>query len=77
MVLNLMGGCAMEVVSATSFKPVAASFKLELGDLGIFITQMKCPDVKKAFDYCKRKATQPFLNSHPVLMEPQLFSSKI
>lgn len=55
MILNLVGGCAMEVVSATSFKPVAAAFKLELGDLGIFITQMKCPDVQTAFDYCKNQ----------------------
>ncbi len=55
MILNLMGGCAMEVVSATSFKPVSASFKPELGDLGIFITQMKCPDVKKAFDFSQKE----------------------
>ncbi|MDG1260845.1 MAG: VOC family protein [Flavobacteriales bacterium] len=60
MILNLMGGCAMEVIRATSFEPTAAKFDLELGDLGIFVTQMKCPDVKAAHSFCvKESETSP------------------
>lgn len=52
MIMNLMGGCAMEVIQASSFEPKAASFQIELGDLGIFITQVKCPDVEAMHTYC-------------------------
>jgi catechol 2,3-dioxygenase-like lactoylglutathione lyase family enzyme len=52
MIMNLMGGCAMEVIHATSFEPKAANFQIELGDLGIFITQVKCPDVEAMHAYC-------------------------
>lgn len=52
MVLNLMGGCAMEVIQATSFTPSPPAFRPQLGDLGIFVTQMKSPDVRKMHAYC-------------------------
>jgi catechol 2,3-dioxygenase-like lactoylglutathione lyase family enzyme len=53
MILNLHGGCAMEVVSPVSFKATHAATPFELGDLGIFITQVKSPDVKKAYEWFK------------------------
>lgn len=53
MIVNLQGGCAMEVVSPTSFTGSDADIDFELGDLGIFITQVKSPDVKKAFKWFK------------------------
>lgn len=56
MIMNLMGGCAMEVIQATSFTPAAANFQPELGDLGIFITRVKCPDVRKAHTFCKEQS---------------------
>jgi catechol 2,3-dioxygenase-like lactoylglutathione lyase family enzyme len=53
MILNLHGGCAMEVVSPVSFKATHAATPFELGDLGIFITQVKSPDVKAAYQWFK------------------------
>ncbi len=53
MVTNLQGGCAMEVVSPTSFKASSAKVEHQLGDLGIYIGMVKTPDVKKAFSYYK------------------------
>ncbi len=53
MIMNLKGGCAMEVVKATSFKPTHPKHEVELGDLGIFIGKIKAPDVKAAFEYFK------------------------
>lgn len=52
MVMNLAGGCAMEVIQATSFQPSPPDFKPELGDLGIYITRVKCPNIKKAHAFC-------------------------
>ncbi|MCH2198543.1 MAG: VOC family protein [Flavobacteriales bacterium] len=53
MILNLAGGCAMEVIRATSFGPVGPKERPEMGDLGIYVTQVKCPDVEAAYNYCK------------------------
>jgi len=51
MILNLSGGCAMEVVSPISFKATHAEKPFELGDLGIFIAQVKARDVEKAYTW--------------------------
>jgi catechol 2,3-dioxygenase-like lactoylglutathione lyase family enzyme len=48
MVLNLKGGCAMEVVQPTSFVPQPAAFEVLQGDLGISIGMVKTPDLKKS-----------------------------
>ncbi len=53
MVLNLQGGCAMEVVNPTSFQPRKVAFDVELGDIAIYITQVKSRDVRKAYGYFK------------------------
>ncbi len=59
MVVNLQGGCAIEVISPTSFKPKKASFKIGVGDLGISATQVKCVDIKASYEFCK-KNNPPF-----------------
>lgn len=48
MVMNLKGGCAMEVIEPTSFKakPLPADF--QLGDIGIFAVHMRMNDPQKA-----------------------------
>lgn len=51
MILNLQGGCAMEVVNPTSFEARPAAFNVVLGDLGIFIAQVKTRDVTAAYQY--------------------------
>ncbi|RED92837.1 VOC family protein [Marinoscillum furvescens] len=53
MILNLQGGCAMEVVNPTSFTPKKVQFEIELGDIGIYINQIKARDVRKAFEHFK------------------------
>ena len=51
MVLNLKGGCAMEVVCPTTVKAKSADVDHQLGDLGIFIGWVKSPDVRATFAY--------------------------
>jgi len=53
MVLNLKGGCAMEVVCPTTFKARHADIAHQLGDLGIYIGTVKAPDVRKAYQFYK------------------------
>ena len=55
MVVNLQGGCAIEVIRPTSFEPSKAPFEIQLGDLGIFITQVKCRDIQKSHAFCKKE----------------------
>ena len=53
MVLNLKGGCAMEIVRPSTFKATHSKTEHQLGDLGIYIGWVKTPDVQKTFDYFK------------------------
>jgi len=53
MVVNLQGGCAIEVICPTSFKPVRAKFDILVGDLGICITQLKCKNIEASHVFCK------------------------
>ncbi len=53
MIMNLQGGCAIEVIRPTSFEPTQSKHKVVIGDLGIFITTVKCRDLKTAHDTCK------------------------
>lgn len=55
MILNLSGGCAMEVVSPVSFTASHADQDFELGDLGIFVAQVKSPNVKAAYSWFKEE----------------------
>ena len=47
--LNLKGGGGFEIWQYTTRTPVAADFKVELGDLGIFICKVKCDNVKSTY----------------------------
>ncbi|MCB9197874.1 MAG: VOC family protein [Flavobacteriales bacterium] len=58
MVMNLKGGCAMEVVCPTSFKAQRPEAHHQLGDLGIFIGMIKTPDVEKAYEFFKANGAQ-------------------
>lgn len=51
MVLNIKGGCAMEIVCPSTFKATHAKVAHQLGDLGIDIGFVKAPDVQKAYDF--------------------------
>jgi len=54
MVMNLQGGCAIEVIRPTSFEPVKAKHAVQIGDLGIFITQVKCRDLRASHRFCEQ-----------------------
>lgn len=53
MIMNLQGGCAIEVISPTSFQAKGAAFAWGVGDLGICITQVKCKDIQASYAFCK------------------------
>jgi catechol 2,3-dioxygenase-like lactoylglutathione lyase family enzyme len=56
--LNTKGGGGFEVWQFTSRKAQAASFGLELGDLGIFICKMKSSDVNATHDFYKKNGVE-------------------
>jgi len=51
MILNLQGGCAMELVNPKSFTSRKPDVEAQLGDIGIFITQIKVKNVKASFAF--------------------------
>lgn len=53
MVVNLQGGCAIEVIQPTSFVPKKANFEVVVGDLGITTTQVKCKNIEASYAFCK------------------------
>ncbi len=53
MVLNLQGGCAIEVIQPTSFKAKPNLNTFELGDIGINFIHFKSRDVHAAHDHAK------------------------
>ena len=53
MIMNLQGGCAVEVIRPTSFEPSAPKKPVEIGDLGINLSLVKCKDIKSMHKYCK------------------------
>jgi catechol 2,3-dioxygenase-like lactoylglutathione lyase family enzyme len=54
MIMNLQGGCAMEVIRPTTFEPRKADFQIKVGDLHIFQVHMKTRDVKQMHEHCKK-----------------------
>ncbi len=49
--INLQGGGGMEIWQYVSRKPQSAFFQLQVGDLGIFITKIKCKDIRRSFQF--------------------------
>jgi len=58
MVLNMKGGCAMEVVRPSTFKATHADVDHQLGDLGINVGWVKTPDVQAAFEFFKENGAE-------------------
>ncbi len=50
---NMKGGGGFEVWQYTNRTPVAPSFEIQLGDLGIFACKIKSPNVEKAYSEFK------------------------
>jgi catechol 2,3-dioxygenase-like lactoylglutathione lyase family enzyme len=47
--VNLQGGSGMEIWQYTSRTPVGPAFSPQLGDLGIYVGKIKCPDAVLAY----------------------------
>jgi len=56
--INLQGGSGLEIWQYTSRKPEAAKFEIQFGDLGVFITRIKCKSVEDTFEDYKRKGLE-------------------
>lgn len=53
--MNMQGGGGLEVWQYTSRKTEPPSFKIELGDLGLFGTRIKCKNLHKTYDFLNSK----------------------
>lgn len=53
MIINLQGGCAMEVIRPTTFEPRKANFQIKVGDLHVFQVHMKARDIRSMHAHCK------------------------
>ncbi len=51
--MNLQGGSGMEIWQYTKRKAQKPAFTVKAGDLGIFVTKIKSPDVEKAYSFFK------------------------
>ncbi len=56
--LNIQGGGGLEVWQYLTRTPQAAAFKVQLGDLGIYIAKIKCKNAKLAFENLNAKAVK-------------------
>ncbi|MBN1118856.1 MAG: VOC family protein [Bacteroidales bacterium] len=51
--VTLQGGGGFEIWNHTDFEPRAASFEIQLGDLGLFAAKIKCKDPEKTYAWFK------------------------
>ncbi|MFM2316195.1 MAG: hypothetical protein RLZZ155_527 [Bacteroidota bacterium] len=67
MIMNLQGGCAMEVIRPTTFEPRKADFQIKIGDLHIFQVHMKARNVKQMHEHCNKNGA---LNVSEIQLNP-------
>jgi len=53
--MNLQGGGGFEIWQYTTREPQPPSFKLSIGDLGIFAAKIKCKDVRETYKTYKKR----------------------
>jgi catechol 2,3-dioxygenase-like lactoylglutathione lyase family enzyme len=56
--MNIQGGGGFEIWQYVSRTPEAANFTIQLGDLGLYVTKIKCKDVKALFADFKSKSLE-------------------
>ena len=56
--LNMQGGGGMEIWQYTSRVPQPPSFQIQLGDLGVFASKIKCRDVEATFHFLRKNGVQ-------------------
>jgi catechol 2,3-dioxygenase-like lactoylglutathione lyase family enzyme len=52
--LNMQGGGGFEIWQYTCRQPEASKFDIQIGDLGIFASKIKAPDIQQAYHYYQR-----------------------
>ena len=62
--VNLNGGGGFEIWQYTSKGTDKPTFKIQLGDLGMFVTKMKCRDVEQCYKDFKAKGLQLLSEVH-------------
>lgn len=65
MIMNLQGGCAMEVIEATSFKGKGNLNTFAWGDLGINAVQMKSRNIEASHEFVKNLAPSKSIQAGP------------
>ena len=76
--MNMEGGGGFEIWQHTGIVPRVPVFDVLLGDLGIFITKLKCRDIERAFRVHKERGldilgdlvTDPSGNEHYFIKDP-------
>ncbi len=63
--LNLQGGGGLEIWQYTGRTPMPPAFQPQLGDLGIFITKIKCKDVWACFHDLRKRGVNMQTNPAP------------
>jgi len=53
--INIQGGGGMEIWQYTSREPQLPKFDIQMGDLGIYITKIKCKDIQQSFQFAKEQ----------------------
>lgn len=72
--VNLHGGGGMEIWQYTSRTPEGPAFEPQLGDLGIYITKIKSPDVSIAYQHIKTQELEVLGEmQHDPLGNPHFF----
>jgi len=76
--INLQGGGGMEIWQYVSRKPKPPLSYLKLGDLGIYITKVKCINIEPCYEFAKKNKmhilgelnTEPTRNKHFFVKDP-------
>lgn len=63
--LNLQGGGGLEIWQYKGRTPLAPSFDVQIGDLGIFAIKFKCRDIKIAYKSFVEKGVTPLTAPQP------------
>jgi catechol 2,3-dioxygenase-like lactoylglutathione lyase family enzyme len=73
MAINMQGGGGFEIWQYTSREPQPSTFEIQIGDLGIFSTKIKSPDIQQAYQELQAKGVELMTEIHQVEQGPANF----
>ncbi|MCG8328269.1 MAG: VOC family protein [Chitinophagales bacterium] len=71
--LNMQGGGGFEIWQYTSREPQASSFEIQIGDLGIYATKIKCKNLKDTYQMYQDKGVKCLTEIHQIGNAPASF----